>query len=83
MEKILSLIDQTESRIFMYDLNALSLELNELVNCIVSILVNVDNEKVEQLNEIVNDINIVLANKDYLLLADILEYQLKHYINSL
>ncbi|MCC5910845.1 MAG: hypothetical protein JJT76_10455 [Clostridiaceae bacterium] len=42
-----------------------------------------DEEQVEILNQIFNAINTSLYNKDYLLLADILEYELKTFINEL
>lgn len=79
MHNIIELIDIIQENIFKYNINNISKNISLLVENIVS-YINVFEVEETKLNEILNWVNISLVNKDYLLLADILEYEFKPLI---
>lgn len=79
MHNIIELIDIIQENIFKYNINNISKNISLLVENIVS-YIDVFAVEESKLNEILNWMNISLLNKDYLLLADILEYEFKSLI---
>lgn len=74
---LLNCIEQTQDAIFEFNTILVSEKINLLINLLPDILEKANNQLLNDLNRILGYINIALQNKDYLLLADILEYELK------
>lgn len=64
-----------------YKINEGIKRLLSLIEEIYSQINSSEKEKIHKFNEIMNYINIALENKDYLLLYDILENDLKYFLN--
>lgn len=79
MHNIIELIDIIQENIFKYNINNIFENISLLVENIVSYIDVFAVEEIK-LNKILNWVNISLLNKDYLLLADILEYEFKPLI---
>ncbi|MCY6483669.1 hypothetical protein OW763_04815 [Clostridium aestuarii] len=69
-------IKQIRENIFDYRVDEFINDTVSLIDELSKDLKNLINEDEVKFNEIINYINISLQNKDYLLLADILKYEL-------
>lgn len=70
-------LDRVKESVFGYDLSSVSKELEQLIEILQSILMCLDQETTREVNLVFEYINTALGNKDYLLLIDLLEYELK------
>jgi hypothetical protein len=76
MYELVDLVEKIEGSIFSYDINKLSESMPLLINEVSNLMVYLNEKEVNLLNEILNYIYTSMGNKDYLLLADILHYEL-------
>lgn len=81
MHNIIKLIDVIQENIFRYNINNISKSISLLVDYLVP-YINVFINEENKLNEILNLINTSLLNRDYLLLADILEYEFRPLVDK-
>lgn len=85
IEKINSSIEKIESNIYDYDLNAVFTNLNNLI-FEISDYVNLKKLTDEDnfgFNTVLKTINNSIHNKDYILLSDVLKFQLKNYLEKI
>lgn len=82
IKNILNIIHNIEDVIYNYNME----ELNGLFELIIKELIDkyslFDNEQVNILNFILNKVNNSFENKDYILLCDILIFELKPFLNE-
>ena len=85
VEKINNIIEDIRNSIFDYklkamfsDIDLLILEISNSVN-----LEKMPKDKINIFNAILENVNISIRNKDYQLVADILKFQLKDFIENI
>lgn len=78
------MIRQVEESIFSFDVPNISVQLTDLMGAIVERqLIDVNNmEQLQIFNQLMRVSLEALQNRDYLLLADIVEYRLKTMLNT-
>ncbi len=69
-------ITNIRKKIFDYDISELQTEILLLIEMIQNKIVNLSTEDLMYFKEISNYITVALQNKDYLVLGDILKYEL-------
>jgi len=80
MHNIINIIDKIQDSIFKFDLNDIHAEISELVNYIGNLTGKLNDCQIKTLNEILRYMSIGIQNQDYLLVADILQYELKQFV---
>lgn len=85
MEKLNSIIEDTRENIYDYNLKAMFCNIDSLIlemsNSIK--LEEIPKDKINIFNNILENINISIRNKDYQLLSDILQFQLKKFVGNI
>jgi len=79
---ILQGLENIQEYIFEYDINKVKSSIQGLIEKLMSLFKEADKDEVKILNEVFSYMNIALANKDYLLLADLIEYELAPFIKN-
>ena len=76
------LINQIETNIFTHDVDLVAVQINDLMMDIMEkeIVSQNDVSKIQGFNRILQSSLQAVQNKDYLLLADILEFRLKPFL---
>lgn len=69
--------------IFNYDIKGMAQNITKLLTEISQIVYSVNKQDEERLNEILKYIGIGMQNQDYLLVADILNFELKPFISDI
>ncbi|MVX62353.1 hypothetical protein GKZ28_01385 [Clostridium chromiireducens] len=81
MNDLMKLSENIQSSIFHYRIDDFNKQLIELINLLEQELANgikIENQdKISTIKKIIGSINIAFENKDYLLFADILKYELE------
>jgi len=82
--QIAARINETQKMIFDYDVSTLPNRLMELMAAIIEqpAFDMTDGSKLVFFNKIMETSLQAMQNQDYLLLADIMEYKLKPFLNS-
>ncbi len=85
IEKICDKIDKIRNSIYDYDLKNVFTGLDDLILHILDYLNSekLNEEKNIVFNAILENINSSIYNKDYMLLSDILKFQLRDYLEKL
>lgn len=73
-------VKNIQEYIFEYDINKVKVSLQRLIEKLMFLFKEADKKEVEFLNEVLSYMNIALENNDYLLLADLLEYEFVPFI---
>jgi hypothetical protein len=76
LEKLLRRISLIENCAFSHDVKGLTEGIADLSGEIDNMLPLLNEEEIKLLNEILNYINTGIGNKDYILVADMLRYEL-------
>jgi hypothetical protein len=79
---IFKLIEEIEKLLFKFDIKAGMQQFELLTEELIQISRDLDQSVLSELSNILNVINSSLTNKDYLLFNDLLEYELKPFINE-
>ena len=77
MNEIIQYIDKAQENIFKYNIQEMSDNIANMSIELEKIIINLEDKDRNLLLQIFEYINIALSNKDYLLCADLLEYELK------
>lgn len=81
MSDLIKLSQNIQTSIFEYNINEFNTQVIELITLLQEELEHSINNKNEDmfilLKRIIDDINFAFSNKDYLLFADILKYELE------
>ena len=70
-------LDEVQKYIFSYDINEAFSKLASVVDSLHTVSLREDNQQTEKINAIFQKINEAIEKKDFLLVADLIEYQLK------
>ncbi|MCT4605039.1 MAG: hypothetical protein N4A64_02895 [Marinisporobacter sp.] len=76
-------IEKIQEYIFMYDLEKIQKEIIQFTNDFSFFLRNISSKDINVFMEIFEYINIAIKNKDYLLIADLLEFELKPLLEKM
>lgn len=79
---IMNSIDRVQDSIFVYDIKRTQQNLSEFAGDLKNFMSGQDEKFLNTINGILQYLNIAISNKDYLLAADLLEYELKPLLNS-
>lgn len=82
MDKLIKYIEDTQQSIFKYNISKVSKNIENICNELDRLLLSFEDKDKKQLNNVLYYINISLSNEDYLLCADLLEYELKPFLNN-
>jgi len=82
MEAIQVIVDEMENDIFQLDFKAVGYGMVNLIEELAQIDELLSYDQKQMFNEILGYLNIAYENKDYLLLADLLRYELLRFLNS-
>ncbi len=82
MYKIIKDIDEIQELIFKFDIKTAMNYIVELSDRLLSLSESLNSNELQELGEIFNYLNVALSNKDYLLYSDILEFDVKKFINK-
>ncbi len=77
MEELLTMIDDIQGSVFDYQLKRLSELIIQLVEKLMVLASSLPTDKQVAMNKVLTAILNSYENKDYLLMADLLEYELK------
>lgn len=83
MTDIITQIEMTEKLIFDFHIQAAMQQFASLTEELILISGNLGQPMLDELLYIIKALNAALVNKDYLLLNDILEYELKPLLNKI
>ncbi len=80
--QILELIRQSESSIFNYDNSIIPIQISDLMTAIIdqTAFDIHDGQQLQMFNQLMQTSLQAMQDQDYLLLADILEYELKPFL---
>jgi hypothetical protein len=81
-DDIMGLISNIRSNIFEFKIAMAIEQTFELLNKVVKMSSNWENQKKESLNLLINDVNLALDNKDYLLVSDLIFYELNNLLEE-
>lgn len=82
MKEILDSIKEIQSLIFEFDIKAAMNKVTILIENLIVISSKLSDTALNRLMGIINSMNTALGNKDYLLYNDILEFELKPFLES-
>ncbi|SHH83309.1 hypothetical protein [Clostridium grantii] len=82
MNKVIEYIEDAQQSIFKYNISEITENIGNICNELEDLIKEFEDKDREQLNEILYYINMSLTNKDYLLCADVLEYELKYFLEN-
>ena len=85
VDKVYNMIDKIRNNIFDYNIKEVFNNIDFLIHEI-SNYVNLEiipEDKINVFNTILQNINLSIQNKDYLLLSDILKFQLKDFVENI
>lgn len=82
MKEILDSIKEIQSLIFEFDIKAAMNKVTILIENLIVISSKLSDTALNKLMGIINSMNTALGNKDYLLYNDILEFELKPFLES-
>jgi len=82
IEEILTDIDNIQEYIFSLNKEAMTKGIHSLIDQITIILLQLNQENMNTLVAILKKINLGFENDDYLLIADILEFELKPFLKD-
>jgi hypothetical protein len=77
LEELLTMIDDIQGSVFDYQLKRLSELIIQLVEKLMVLASSLPTDKQVAMNKVLTAILNSYENKDYLLMADLLEYELK------
>lgn len=77
LENIVYNIKDIEKNIFDYNINNVMKDILSQVDLIYNLANKLNADAISRINNVLKYVTIALENKDYLLLADLLEYELK------
>ncbi len=82
MEPMEAAINNIQEKIFSFDTGNIPREIAEILARILEgrAIETEDPRQIQNLNEMMNTVFSAITNHDYLLLADVLEYQLKPFL---
>lgn len=83
MADILQLIEEVQQDIFRFHIPVAMQKVAEIIDHLMLLANRLENSTLLQLMGIITHMNQALGNKDYLLLADLLQYELKPFIEPL
>lgn len=85
IDKVCNMIDKIRDNIFDYNLNEVFINVDSLILELSKYesLELIPKEKISGFNTILGNINLSIQNKDYLLLSDVLKFQLKDFIENI
>lgn len=83
MDAIKVHINYLQTFIFSRDVVALNTALPGFIDELGTLLLALKEEQVQTLNEILSLLNIAFSNQDYLLMADLLEYEMKPFLMNM
>ena len=85
LENIYNMIEKIRDNILVYDLNEVFINVDSLIQEISNStsLESMPEEKIKVFNTILENLMVAMKNQDYLLLADVLKYQLKDFIENI
>ena len=81
--KTFEIIDAVERSAFSFDIKELSVQMERLVDGLIRLTASMDPRRIGDLERIIININQALTGRDYLLLADLAEYELKPMLAAL
>mgnify|MGYP001203675311 CR=1 FL=1 len=70
-------LNEVEKYIFSYDINEAFSKLASVVDSLHAVTQRENNKETEKINTVFQKINEAIEKKDFLLVADLIEYQLK------
>ena len=82
MKSIWEEIEDVQNYIFNYQINEAFSKLSIIIDDLNQLAILKDDKTVDEVNQIFNEINDAIVNKDYLFVADLLEYRLKKVMKS-
>jgi hypothetical protein len=77
---IIETIDAIQEKIFQYDVKETGSMLAGLIEQLSSLLPGLEEQRITDLNDILSTMMAALQNADYLLVADLLKYELEPYV---
>ncbi len=80
MDAIIIHINHLQTLVFNREMAALNPALTDFINELSTLLPAFKEEQVQTFNEILSLLNIAISNQDYLLMADLLEYEMKPFL---
>jgi len=83
MEKLINKINKFQQNVFKYNINDAVGNLQQIVSELEGIIGIVSSDEVKKIHEILEYINSAFHNKDYLLMADLFEYELISCLNNI
>ncbi|HBQ25203.1 MAG TPA: hypothetical protein DD791_02310 [Syntrophomonas sp.] len=82
MDAVIKRIDYLQNLMFTRETAALKKELIGFTDELIPLLSMLNEEQTRVINEILSLLNIALSNQDYLLMADLLEYEMKSFLSN-
>jgi hypothetical protein len=79
-KSVIAKIKDVENNIFEYNISTIMSDFIFIIDEIYNFMKNLNEYGINRMNQILNALTIALENKDYLLLADLLSYELKPII---
>lgn len=76
--KLIKIIEDINKAVFDYDIDTLMQHINQLIDNLSKIMLNMEDSG--EFQQILQYMMNALENKDYLLLADLLQYELSSYL---
>ncbi|MCB2297191.1 hypothetical protein [Clostridium tagluense] len=80
LENVIEKIKDMEQNIFEYNISTIISDLIFIIDEIYNFMKKLNEYGINIMNQVLNGLTIALENKDYLLLADLLFYELKPMI---
>lgn len=80
---MIDIADKIQEDVFRYDIVSLKNNIHQLIEGIAAIMPSLNIDLTTHLNEILKLISIAMQNEDYILVADIILYELKPFIAEL
>ena len=80
MNNVINSIEVIQNLIFDFDIKTAMSKISNLIEDLILISNKLIQQSLNKLMSIINLINIALGSKDYLLYSDILEYELKPFL---
>lgn len=70
-------MEAIEEHLFRYEVRQATAQLPDLIDALASLAAGMSEAQLSRLNAILTSINEALANQDYVLMADILRFELR------
>jgi len=83
MDAIMMHINHLQTLVFSREMATLTTALSGFIDELSTLLMALKEEQVQTLNEILSLLNIAISNHDYLLMADLLEYEMKPFLMNM